>query len=115
LPTRLLIALFWLRVYPTFQVLAFFFSLDATNVHEAVHDGLATLATLAQFPFECPAPDRKKQRSVEAVMDAFPDVRLVIDAKEQRIRRPKSSKADVTEDRPIGLAPTRASAPGCRS
>jgi DDE superfamily endonuclease len=92
LQTRLLIALFWLRVYPTFQVLAFFFSLDATNVHDAVHDGLATLATLAQFPFERPTVDRKKQRSVAAVMDAFPDVRLVIDAKEQRIQRPKSSK-----------------------
>jgi hypothetical protein len=94
LQTRLLIVLFWLRVYPTFQVLAFFFSLDATNVHDAVHDGLATLSTLAQFPFERPAPDRKKQRSVASVMDAFPDVRLVIDAKEQRIQRPKSSKED---------------------
>jgi transposase len=94
LQTRLLLALFWLRVYPTFQVLGFFFSLNATNVHEAVHDLLATLASLPQFPFERPAPDRKKLRSIAAVMDAFPDVRLVIDAKEQRIQRPKSSKED---------------------
>lgn len=92
LPTRLLIALFWLRVYPTFQVLAFFFSLNATNVHDAVNDALATLATLAQFPFERPSAQRKKLGTVAAVMDAFPDVRLVIDAKEQRIQRPKSSK-----------------------
>jgi hypothetical protein len=94
LPTRLLMALFWLRVYPTLEVLAFFFSLNKTNVHDAINDCLATLATLAQFPFERPPAERKKLRSVAAVMDAFPDVRLVIDAKEQRIQRPKSSKED---------------------
>jgi transposase len=94
LRTRLLIGLFWARVYPSFEVLGFFFSLDKTNVHDIVNDMLATLATLAQFPFELPAKERKKLHSPAAVMDAFPDVRLVIDAKEQRIQRPKSSKED---------------------
>ena len=94
LRTRLLIALFWARVYPSFEVLGFFFSLDKTNVHDIVTDIFATLATLAQFPYERPAADRKKLHSPAAVMDAFPDVRLVIDCKEQRIRRPKSSKED---------------------
>lgn len=93
-PTRLLMALIWLRIYPTFEVLGFLFSLNKTNVHQAVEDVLATLATLADFPFERPAADRKKLRSLAAVMDAFPDVRLIIDAKEQRVQRPKSSKAD---------------------
>src|SRR5215218_1333942 len=91
LPTRLLIALFWARVYPSLEVLGFFFSLDKTNIHDSLNDILATLATLAAFPFERPAKERKKLHSPAAVMDAFPDVRLVIDAKEQRIQRPKSS------------------------
>jgi hypothetical protein len=90
--TRLLIALIWLRIYPTFEVLGFLFSLNKTNAHEAVMDQLATLESLADFPFERPAAERKKLRSLAAVMDAFPDVRLVIDAKEQRIQRPKSSQ-----------------------
>jgi hypothetical protein len=94
LKSRLLIALFWLRVYPTFEVLGFFFSLDKTNVHATVHDMLATLVTLAHFPFERPTAERKKLHSPAAVMDAFPDVRLVIDAKEQRVQRPKSSKEE---------------------
>lgn len=94
LRTRLLIALFWVRVYPSFEVLGFFFSLDKTNVHDIVRDMLDTIATLAHFPFEQPCAERKKLHSPAAVMDAFPDVRLVIDAKEQRIRRPKSSKED---------------------
>lgn len=94
LRTRLLMALIWLRIYPTYEVLGFLFSLDKTNVHATVGDLLGTLETLATFPFERPAPERKKLRSVAAVMDAFPDVCLVIDAKEQRVQRPKSSKDD---------------------
>jgi hypothetical protein len=94
LRTRLLIALFWARVYPSFEVLGFFFSLDKTNVHDIVNDMLATLETLAHFPFERPPAERKKLHSPAAVMDAFPDVRLVIDCKEQRIQRPKSSQED---------------------
>jgi hypothetical protein len=92
--TRLLMTLIWLRLYPTFEVLGFLFSLNKTNVHDAVNEGLATLETLADFPFERPAADRKKLRSVAAVMDAFPEVRLVIDTKEQPIRRPTSTKEE---------------------
>jgi transposase len=92
LRTRLLIALFWARVYPSFEVLGCFFSLDKTNAHDIVNDMLASLETLADFPFERPAKERQKLHSARAVMDAFPDVRLVIDAKEQPIQRPKSSK-----------------------
>jgi hypothetical protein len=94
LRTRLLIVLFWARIYPSLEVLGFFFSLDKTNVHDIVNDLLATFATLAHFPFERPPAERKKLHSPAAVMDAFPEVRLVIDGKEQRIQRPKSTKED---------------------
>ncbi len=92
--TRLLMALLWLRVYPTFEVLAFFFCLHKSNAHAGVQDVLSTLESLCDFAFERPAKERKALGSVAAVMDAFPDVALVIDAKEQRIRRPTSSKDD---------------------
>ena len=97
--TRLLMALVWLRIYPTFEVLGFFFSLHKSNAHENVADVLATLESLCDFAFERPAKERKALGSVAAVMDAFPDVALIIDAKEQRIRRPKSSK-DEDKQRP---------------
>jgi len=102
--SRLVMALLWLRVYPTFEVLGFFFSLHKSNAHPNVMDVLCTLESLTEFTFERPAKERKALGSVGAVMDAFPDVALVdvalvdvalvIDAKEQRIRRPKSSKED---------------------
>jgi hypothetical protein len=94
LRTRLLMALVWARIYPSFEVLGFLFSLNKTNAHDTVNDMVATLESMANFPFERPAADRKKLHSVAAVMDAFPEVRLVIDAKEQRVQRPKSSKDD---------------------
>ena len=86
--TRLLMALVWLRVYPTYEVLSFFFSLHKANAQRGVVDVLATLEAHTVFVCERPAKERQKLRSVQAVMDAFPDVRLVIDAKEQRVQRP---------------------------
>ncbi len=84
-------ALVWLRVYPTYEVLGFFFSLNKGNALRGSVDVLATLEAHTIFVCERPAQERKKLRSVQAVMDAFPDVRLVIDAKEQRVQRPGGS------------------------
>ena len=50
--TRLLMTWVFLRVYPTYEV-------------------LATLEAHTVFVCECPADDRRKLRSVQAVMDAF--------------------------------------------
>ena len=65
------------------------------NAQRGVVDVLATLEAHTVFVCERPAKERQKLRSVQAVMDAlpdaFPDVRLVIDAKEQRIQRPGGS------------------------
>lgn len=85
---RLLIALVWLRVYPTYEVLGFFFSLHKTNARNNVEEILETLLELSVFGFERPTKERKKLCSAQAVMDAFPEVALVIDSKEQRIQRP---------------------------
>lgn len=92
--TRLLMALVWLRAYPTYEVLGFLFSLDKANAQRGVVDVLATLEGHTVFACERPAAERKKLRSVQAVMDAFPDVRLVIDAKEQRVQRPGGEGED---------------------
>ena len=84
--------LMWLRVYPTFALVGFFFSLHESNAWRTVQDGLATLETPSRFDFEKPAKERKALRTAAAVMDAFPDVALVIDAKEQQIQGPRSDK-----------------------
>jgi hypothetical protein len=85
---RLLLALVWLRVYPTYEVLGFFFDLHKRNAQLNVRDVLAVLDTLDDFPFDRPGRDRPKLRSSAEVMAAFPQVRVIIDSKEQRVHRP---------------------------
>jgi hypothetical protein len=89
---RLLMTLFWLKAYTTYELLGFFYDLDKTNIEDNLILVLETLEGMATFEFERPEADRKKLHSVTEVMDAFPDVRLIIDAKEQRVERPKSKK-----------------------
>jgi hypothetical protein len=86
--TRLLMALVWLRVYPTYALLGFFFGLHKRNAQLNVRAALEALDALDDFPFDSPGPGREKLRSSAEVMTAFPQVRLVIDSKEQRINRP---------------------------
>jgi len=85
---RLLMALVWLRIYPTYELLGFFFGLHKRNAQLNVRAVLAILDTVDDFPFDRPGRDRKKLGSLTEVMAAFPEVRVIIDSKEQRVNRP---------------------------
>ena len=89
LPTRLLMTLLWLRVYPTYEVLGWLFGLEKSNAWENVQDTLAILESLADFRFERPASERAKLGTKQAVFDAFPEVKVIIDGKEQPFQRPQ--------------------------
>ncbi len=89
---RLLMTLFWLKAYTTYELLGFFYDLNKTNIEDNLKAILATLENMTEFNFERPKENRKKLSSVEEVMDAFPQVRLVVDGKEQRVERPKNKK-----------------------
>jgi DDE superfamily endonuclease len=90
---RLMMALVWLRIYPTYEVLGFFFGLHKRNAQLNVRAALAALDSLDDFPSDRPSRDRPKLRSAAEVMAAFPQVRLVVDGKEQRINRPQGYDA----------------------
>lgn len=86
--TRLLLALVWVRVYPTYELLGWLFGLDKSNAWHNAQDVLEVLETMTDFPFDRPGKDRTRLGTADAVMAAFPAVRAVIDAKEQAFRRP---------------------------
>ena len=90
---RLLMALVWLRVYPTYELLGFFFGLRKRNAQLHARGALATRDTTDDFPFDRPGPERKKLRAADEVMAAFPQVRVIIDSKEQRVNRPTGCDA----------------------
>jgi DDE superfamily endonuclease len=86
---RLFMALLWLRIYPTYAVLGFFFDLHKRNAQLNVRAVLEVLDSLDDFPFDRPGKDQRKFRSAAEVMTAFPQVAIIIDSKEQRINRPQ--------------------------
>jgi hypothetical protein len=47
--------------------------LDKTNIEDNLKDVLNTLEAITNFNFERPSAERAKLRSVQEVMDAFPD------------------------------------------
>jgi hypothetical protein len=99
LRSRLVMTLFWLRVYPSYPVMAFFFSVDQSTICRNIAEVFAVMVTLTEFEFERPSEERQKCTSPEAVMEAFPEVALVLDGKEQRIRRPKTQKDEAGQPR----------------
>src|SRR5215218_7748312 len=88
---RLLMTLVWLRVYPTYELLGFFFGLHKRNAQLHARAVLEVLDSLPGFPFDRPGADRRALSTPAQVMAAFPSVRLVIDAKGQRVNRPGAS------------------------
>ena len=79
---RLLMTLFWLRAYTTYEVLGSFYDLDKTTVEDNLKSVLDTLATMRTFHFELPLPEIPKLRSVQEVLEAFPEIRQILEIKE---------------------------------
>lgn len=87
---KLFFTLFYIKTYPTFDVLAFFSNKSRGRSCEAVH--LYLLALKKALGYEIVLPERKIH-SVEEFIKLFPDVKDVfLDGTERRIRRPKKKK-----------------------
>lgn len=78
----------WLRTYPTCAVLGLFFGPHKRDAHLDARAALGALDRLDTSPFDRPGPDRRQLRSAAEALAAFPRVRPIIGAKEQRINRP---------------------------
>jgi hypothetical protein len=91
---RLLMALVWLKIYPTYEVLGLLFGLHKRNAQLNVRDVLEVLELLDDFPFDRPdRVGRAPQGSLAGILADFPTVRLLSDSKEQRVYRPGGSYA----------------------
>jgi hypothetical protein len=79
---RLLMTLFWMRAYTTYKVLGNFYGLDKTTIEDYLNQVMQTLSTMAGFNFEHPQADVPRLRSLQEVINTFPDIRLIIDSEE---------------------------------
>jgi hypothetical protein len=91
LPDRLLLALCWLRIYPTYELLGALFNLDKSTVCDWLHPLLALLRHCTAADLRWPDPQQKKRNGADFQADfpEFPELAAIIDATEQRTRRPQ--------------------------
>jgi hypothetical protein len=85
---RLLMAMIWLRVYPTYDVLGFIFDLDKSNISRNLKGILAVLREQLGHAIEWPDKARRKQK-MDRFMQEFPEVAAMVDATEQPTQRPQ--------------------------
>ena len=76
---RLLMTLFWLRAYTTYEVLGYFYGLDKTSIGDNLKDVLSTLAKMPTFDFDRPPAEVPRLRSVQDVVNILPELRLICD------------------------------------
>lgn len=87
---KLFFTLFYLKVYPTFDVLAFMFNRYRGRSCEDVHRYIKILESILKRKLALP---ERKIRSVEEFLQKFPEVKDIFpDGTERRIHRPKNGK-----------------------
>ena len=86
---RLLMALIWLRVYPTYEVLGFLFDLHKSNVSRNLKPILAVLCQLLEDEITWPDAQQRKKMKLGQFVEEFADVVAIVDATEQATQRPK--------------------------
>jgi hypothetical protein len=89
---RLLMAMIWLRVYPTYEVLGFIFDLNKSNICRNLKGVLTELRERLGDEVAWPDQERRKQK-MDRFMQEFPEVAAIVDATEQPTQRPKDAEA----------------------
>ena len=93
---RLLMAMIWLRVYPTYEVLGFLFDLHKSNIGRNLETLLAVLRDALGDEIQWPDKSQRK-RKMDAFMQDFPDVVAIVDATEQPTQRPQDQETQKTQ------------------
>jgi len=89
---KLFFILFYIKVYPTFDLAGFLYGVDRSQTNRWFHSFLPILEKTLKR--ECTLPERKIA-SVEEFWRKFPGVKdLFIDATEREIQRPKDPKRE---------------------
>jgi hypothetical protein len=89
---RLLMAMIWLRVYPTYEVMGFIFDLDKSNICRNLKGVLTVMREQLGDEVQWPDQTRRKQK-MDQFMQEFPDVAAIVDATEQPTQRPQDPEA----------------------
>ena len=87
---KLFFILFYLKVYPTYDLASAIFGFDKSRVCRWVKELLPILESTLERSYVLP---KRKVQSLKDLFDSFPETKdLFIDGTERRINRPKQSK-----------------------
>lgn len=86
---QLLLAVVWLRVYPTHEVLGYLFGVSDSTVSRIIQRLLPLLEQAGHDTMRMPDPGRKRRRSLDQLLSDTPELAVVIDSFEQKVQRPK--------------------------
>lgn len=87
---QFLLTLVWLRLYPTYEVLGYFFGVSDTSAHRVVQRCLPWLEAIGRREIQRSQAHaaRKRGYSLEAIFDQVPGLAVIVDTFEQSIERP---------------------------
>jgi hypothetical protein len=86
---QLLLAVVWLRVYPTHEVLGYLFGVSDSTVSRIIQRLLPLLEQAGHDTMRMPDPGRKRRHSLDQLLSDTPELVVVIDSFEQKVQRPK--------------------------
>lgn len=86
---QLLLAVVWLRVYPTHAVLAYLFGVSESAARRNLGRVLPVLAAAGKDTMRMPDPGKHARRNLPALLKDVPAVAVLVDTFEQPTYRPK--------------------------
>jgi hypothetical protein len=86
---QVLLAVVWLRVYPTHAVLGYLFGVSESAARRTLGRVLPVLAAAGKDTMRMPDPGKYARRDLPAVLRDTPGLAVLVDTFEQPTRRPK--------------------------
>ena len=86
---QLLLAVVWLRVYPTHAVLAYLFGVSESAARRTLGRVLPVLAAAGKDTMRMPDPGKHARRDLPALLTDTPTLAVLVDTFEQPTHRPK--------------------------
>lgn len=86
---QFLLTIFWLRHYPTQEVLGYLFGVSDSTAKRSVDRCLPLLEKAGRDTMRMPDPGRGRRKDLSTLLKETPDVAVLIDTFEQPVQRPK--------------------------
>ena len=90
---QILMTVIWLRHYPRQPVLGYLFGVSQTAVSHYISHVLPVLEQAGLDTMRMPDPGKKRRRSLDQLLEAMPDLVVLIDSFEQKVQRPRGEEA----------------------